>query len=133
MFLHPRCPSWPSVYIYIYICLIDRWVFDFLSLLTSSHWHLDLQSAFLLSFVRRKKVLFPCMSTKLWIILPLYLNILSMFLIHSTLNASVTSIYFIVLSSDPMLFSEPDFIYTDLQQPWACYFCTVTQKKMIIK
>lgn len=50
-----------------------------------------------------KKNLFPCMSTKLWIIQPLYLNILSMFLIHSTLNASVTSIYFIVLSSDPSM------------------------------
>lgn len=46
------------------------------------------------------KVLFHCMSTKLWIIQPLYLNILSIFLIHSTLNASVTSIYFIILSSD---------------------------------
>lgn len=104
MFLHPLCPSWPSIYIYIYMRLIGRWVLTFfLSSLPSSHWHLDLKSAFLLTFVGRKKALFPFMSTKLWIIQPLYLNILSMFLIHSTLNVSVTSIYFITLSSDPSM------------------------------
>ena len=97
--------------VYITLLIDESWLVWFLVFFSIDIWKTSNVLSYWLHLASQflwKKVSLACVSPKLWIIQPLYLKTLAVFLVHSTLNAAVTSVNWLYRAV-PRTVNEPDF------------------------